>query len=57
MILGILSDTHDRLARTERAVAALVAAGADALIHCGDLTGPDIVHACAELLVPLRLRQ
>ncbi|HEY2155043.1 MAG TPA: metallophosphoesterase family protein, partial [Isosphaeraceae bacterium] len=49
MILGILSDTHDRVARTERAVAALVAAKAEALIHCGDLTGPDIVQACSEL--------
>jgi hypothetical protein len=49
MILGILSDTHDRVARAERAVAALVDAGAQALIHCGDLTGADVVHACAGL--------
>jgi putative phosphoesterase len=49
MRLGILSDTHDQLARTLRAVATLEAAGAAALVHCGDLTGPDIVHACATL--------
>ena len=33
MILGIISDTHDRLARTERAVAALIAGKAEALIQ------------------------
>ncbi len=49
MILGILSDTHDRLARAARAVAALVAGGAEALVHCGDLTGPAIVRACGGL--------
>lgn len=49
MILGIISDTHDRVARTERAVAAMIAGKAEALIHCGDLTGPEVVLACAEL--------
>jgi putative phosphoesterase len=49
MRLGILSDTHDRLGRTLTAVELLVAEGAEALIHCGDLTGPDIVQACAAL--------
>jgi putative phosphoesterase len=48
MRLGILSDTHDRLGRTLTAVEQLLAAGADALVHCGDLTGPDIVRACAQ---------
>lgn len=49
MRIGILSDTHDRVERTERAVARLRAEGAEALIHCGDLTGPEVVHACAGL--------
>jgi putative phosphoesterase len=48
MQLGILSDTHDRLGRTLSAIEILIAAGADALVHCGDLTGPDIVRACAQ---------
>lgn len=46
MRLGILSDTHDQVKRTVRAVAALIEAGAEALVHCGDLTGPMVVHAC-----------
>jgi putative phosphoesterase len=49
MRIGILSDTHDHLKRTARAVALLKAEGAEALIHCGDLTTPDIVYQCAEL--------
>jgi putative phosphoesterase len=47
MRLGILSDTHDELARTQRAVLALRDAGAEALIHCGDLASPPIVEALA----------
>ncbi|OWK43934.1 metallophosphoesterase family protein [Fimbriiglobus ruber] len=49
MRLGILSDTHDQLARTRLAVQLLKDHGADVLIHCGDLAGPEIVKACAVL--------
>ena len=49
MLLGILSDTHDRLARTSHAVGLLRSEGAEAFIHCGDITGPEIVPACAVL--------
>jgi putative phosphoesterase len=47
MRIGILSDTHDQVERTARAVRVLAAEGAACLIHCGDLTGPAIVDACA----------
>ncbi len=47
MRIGILSDTHDRRERTAVAVRMLIDAGAEALIHCGDLTEPEIVHECA----------
>jgi uncharacterized protein len=47
MRLGILSDTHDKVARTKDAVAVLLDAGAEALIHCGDITIPDVVYALA----------
>ncbi len=49
MRVGIISDTHDQLQRTLHAVEMLVAGGATALLHCGDLTGPDIVRACGQL--------
>jgi putative phosphoesterase len=49
MRIGILSDTHDRVKRTARAVALLRDEGAEVLIHCGDLTGADVVEECALL--------
>ena len=50
MRLGVLSDTHDRLDRTRAAVALLLDAGADALVHCGDLTTPAVVELCSSRL-------
>jgi putative phosphoesterase len=49
MRIGILSDTHDQVERTARAVRRLVDAGAECLIHCGDLTTPDVVYELAPL--------
>ena len=49
MRLGILSDTHDEGARTRAAVKILQNAGAEVLIHCGDLTTASIVATCAVL--------
>lgn len=49
MRVGILSDTHDELARTRVAVRLLRDAGAEALIHCGDLASPPIVVALSAL--------
>lgn len=49
MRLGILSDTHDELVRTRLAVRLLRDAGAEALIHCGDLSSPPMVAALAVL--------
>jgi uncharacterized protein len=49
MRLGILADTHNQLARTRVAVELLRAAGAEALVHCGDLASPPILSACAAL--------
>jgi len=49
MRIGIISDTHNCLARTESAVGLLRAEGAEVLIHCGDMTGPDVVAVCGVL--------
>ncbi len=49
MKIGILSDTHDRAERTSRAVATLVRAGAEALVHCGDITEPAVILECGGL--------
>lgn len=50
MRVGVLSDTHDQRTRTAAAVRRLRDEGANVLIHCGDLTSPDIVYECADLL-------
>ncbi len=49
MQIGILSDTHDQVLRTRSAVSALVEQGAEALVHCGDVTIADVVYECARL--------
>jgi uncharacterized protein len=49
MLVGILSDTHDQTQRTKTAVARLLAAGAEVLIHCGDITIADVVYECSRL--------
>ena len=49
MKVGILSDTHNQVERTREAVTLLRAEGAEALFHCGDLTGMEIAEACATL--------
>src|SRR5262245_45538387 len=49
MRLGILSDTHDQYAREWRAVELFREAGAEVLIHGGDLTVADMVALCAVL--------
>jgi len=49
MRIGILSDTHDELTRTQMAIELLRSLGAEAIIHCGDLFSAEIVEACAVL--------
>ena len=47
MIVGLLSDTHDRLHATSLAVQALLGAGAQFLIHCGDVGSEQILDQLA----------
>ncbi|MBK8915237.1 MAG: metallophosphoesterase family protein [Phycisphaerales bacterium] len=45
MRIGIISDTHGRADRAERAIAALRGLGAEALVHCGDVGTPAVLEA------------
>jgi putative phosphoesterase len=47
MRIGVLADTHDKLDRTREAVQLLLDAGAEAIVHCGDLASPPVVAGCA----------
>ncbi len=39
MVIGILSDSHDKLAALQAGIKTLLANGAQMLIHCGDIGG------------------
>jgi putative phosphoesterase len=43
MKIGIVSDTHDNLSNTIFCLEQLRSLGITTLIHCGDLTGPDLL--------------
>ena len=47
MLIGILSDSHDRYDAMGRAVALLQARGATHLLHCGDLCQPRMLDHLA----------
>lgn len=49
MILGILSDTHGKSDAATRAIELLLAAGAEYLIHCGDVGGESVLDALTTL--------
>lgn len=47
MKLGILSDSHGRVALVRRALLTLEGAGAEAFVHCGDVGGLDALDELA----------
>ncbi len=49
MLLGILSDTHDRVNAAAAAIAALKDAGAEHYLHCGDVGGEEVLDQLAGL--------
>ena len=55
MKLCIVSDSHDRADALEQAVRAAKAAGADAVVHCGDLIGAQTVKPALAHGLPVHL--
>ena len=47
MLIGVVADTHDKAERLLAAIDALRTRGARCVIHCGDITNPEAVRACA----------
>ncbi len=47
MILGILSDTHGRRERAAEALRVLRAAGAESVVHCGDVGDAGVIEELA----------
>jgi putative phosphoesterase len=46
--IAIFSDSHDQIQHLERALQAAQAAGAEALLHCGDLCAPFMLARMAQ---------
>ena len=44
MKLGVMSDTHNNVSNTRQALDVMRAHGVERIIHCGDITGPQIVE-------------
>lgn len=53
MRIGIVSDSHDRAPALAAAVAAAKAAGAEAIVHCGDLIGANTLRPLPALGLPV----
>jgi putative phosphoesterase len=53
--IGILSDSHDDIPRLRAAAEAAVAAGAEALLHCGDVVAAVTLARLPELPVPMHV--
>ena len=53
MKIGVLADTHNHRPNTLAALEVFRAEGVEYLVHCGDVTGPDIVRLLAEWPVAL----
>jgi len=51
MLLGIISDTHDRLKVTKKAVALFKEAGITTLLHAGDFISPFVVPLLGDFQV------
>lgn len=52
MKIGILSDTHGNLTTVAKAARALSKAGVDAVFHCGDIGGMDVLAELAGTFEP-----
>ncbi len=44
MIIGVLSDTHNNIENTQKALEVFRREGIRRLFHCGDITRPDIIY-------------
>ncbi len=53
MLLGIMSDTHDDIAQTKKAVAWFNNRGVDQVLHAGDFISPFMIDPLKELSAPL----
>jgi putative phosphoesterase len=53
MLIGIMSDTHDDIAQTKKAVATFNRKKVDHVLHAGDIISPFMIDTLKELQAPL----
>ncbi|HSQ93897.1 MAG TPA: metallophosphoesterase [Methanoregula sp.] len=53
MLIGVMSDTHDEIARTEKAVSRFNHEDVDHVLHAGDFVSPFMVSRLQDLAAPL----
>jgi putative phosphoesterase len=53
MIIGILSDTHGHVGRTVAACQALIARGAEVVLHCGDIGSEEVLIELVSQFAPV----
>ena len=55
MKICILSDSHDHIPLLDAAVAEARAAGAEAVLHCGDVVAPSTLHCLEKHGLPVHV--
>jgi len=53
MLIGIMSDTHDDIVQTQKAVAVFNQKKVDHVLHAGDIISPFMIETLKELQAPL----
>src|SRR5512137_55253 len=53
MLIGVMSDTHDDIAQTKKAVATFNQKKVDHVLHAGDIISPFMIDTLKELKAPL----
>jgi len=53
MLIGVMSDTHDNIMQTKKAVSCFNREGVEHVLHAGDLISPFMLDTLKELSVPL----
>jgi putative phosphoesterase len=55
MVIGVISDTHDKITTIDKALKAFLSVGVELIIHCGDWKSPETLTYFAEQTQVLNL--
>jgi len=53
MLVGVISDTHDNIVQTKKAVSTFNSLGVEHVLHAGDFISPFMIDSLQELAAPL----